>query len=66
MENDNVKLMSIDEACRQLGLGRCSIYKLINQNRLKTVKIGSRRLVSQNAIQAFIANLEAGGDVRET
>ena len=60
---ENLKLLSIDQTCRQLGLGRWNIYKLINENRLLTVKVGKRRLVTPKAIRAFIASLEAEGGV---
>jgi len=37
MKDEDLKLLSIDLACEYLGMGRWSIYKLINQNKLKTV-----------------------------
>jgi len=58
IDNEELKLLSIDQTCERLGLGRWSIYKLIRQNRLKTVTIGRRRLVTQAAILAFISKLE--------
>jgi len=61
MENEHLKLLSINQACERLNLGRWSVYKLINQNRLRTVKLGRRRLVTMGAIRAFIENLEAEG-----
>ena len=65
MQNDHLKLLNIDQACERLSLGRWSVYKLINQNRLKTVKIGKRRLVTMNAIDDFIKTLQEG-EVHET
>jgi len=66
MENEHLKLLNITQACEHLNLGRWSVYRLINQNRLKTVKVGKRRLVTRNAIRAFIETLEAEGGVHET
>ena len=66
MESEILKLVSIDEACEYLGLGRWSVYKLINQNKLKSVKIGKRRLVPVSAIRAFIKSLEEEGSDHET
>jgi len=66
MENEHLKLLNINQACERLNLGRWSVYKLINQNRLRTVKIGRRRLVTIGAIRAFIEDLEAEGGVSET
>ena len=54
----NQKLLNIDQVCETLGIGQFSVYKLINQRRLKSVKIGARRLVSYHALQKFIADLE--------
>ena len=65
MKNEHTKLLSIDQACERLNLGRWSVYKLINQNRLRTVKMGRRRLVTMGAIRAFIESLEAEGGVSE-
>lgn len=42
---------SIAEAAKALGLGRTSIYALINEGRLETIKIGRRRLVKVESIQ---------------
>jgi|GEM_PF-1406691 len=61
IDYEELKLLSIDQACECLGLGRWSIYRLIQQNRLKTVTVGKRRLVTQGAIRAFISKLEEEG-----
>jgi excisionase family DNA binding protein len=58
--NTDMRLISVPEACRRLGIGRCSIYKLINARTLKTVKIGARRLISVEAVKDCIALLEDG------
>jgi excisionase family DNA binding protein len=60
-KKENYNLLNIDQACQALGLGRWSVYKLINQNVLRTIKIGKRRLVSVGAVQDFVASLEAEG-----
>jgi excisionase family DNA binding protein len=39
------RALSVMETARAVGLSRATIYRLIEQNRLVTVKIGSRRLV---------------------
>lgn len=40
-----VLLVSINEAARALNLGRTSVYKLIDEGKLETRKMGRRRLV---------------------
>lgn len=46
-------LMSVVEAARRLGIGRTKIYELIESGRLPSVKIGKRRLISHEMIEAF-------------
>jgi excisionase family DNA binding protein len=45
---------SITEAAEALGLGRTSIYALINDGRLETIKIGRRRLIKVNSIHRLL------------
>ena len=64
MEQDNntkgqdLRLINIEEACRRLNIGRWSIYQLINKNVIKTVKIGTRRLISTKTLNDYIMSLE--------
>jgi excisionase family DNA binding protein len=46
--------LSIADTCLTLGLSRSSIYKLINSGRLRTLKIGSRTLVTSESIRALV------------
>lgn len=45
---------SIADATKALSLGRTSIYALINQGQLETVKIGRRRLIKVESIRRLI------------
>ena len=47
-------LISIREATEMLGIGRTTIYRLIAEGRLETVKIGSRRLVKVESLREII------------
>lgn len=61
MEQNNhndIRLISIREACKRLGIGNWAIYQQINKRKLKTVKIGGRRLVSIKSLNEFITALE--------
>jgi len=51
------RLLSIKQATFELGIGRSAVYELIAAEKLKTVKIGRRRLVAREAIEEFIAGL---------
>lgn len=50
--------ISIPEAARALGVGRSATYELLNAGKLKSVKIGSRRLVTVASVMAFADSLE--------
>ena len=45
---------SISDAAKALSLGRTSIYSLINEGRLETIKIGRRRLVKVDSIRRLL------------
>ncbi len=46
--------VSINDAARALGLGRTSIYSLINERKLEARKLGRRTLVTAESIRALI------------
>jgi excisionase family DNA binding protein len=57
------KAVSIDGAARLLGLGRSSLYDLLETGRIRSVKVGSRRLVPTAALDEFLSGaptVEAG------
>ncbi|WP_051520210.1 helix-turn-helix domain-containing protein [Sphingobium sp. Ant17] len=47
---------SINDAAKALSLGRTSIYALIKEGRLDTVKLGRRTLVKTASIRALIGD----------
>ena len=48
------KLISIEEACQILGVGRTSVYRLISDNKLQTLHIGRRHLVVMESIDRLL------------
>ena len=52
------RAVSVVEAARICGLSRATVYRLIAQKKLMTVKIGARRLVPVAAIDALLAIAE--------
>lgn len=50
--------LSIDEVANSLGLSRQTIYVEINEGRLKTFKVGRRRLCSPSALADYVASRE--------
>lgn len=51
------RCLSVDETATALGLGRTKIYELIREGRLKSVKVGRRRLVPAVAVDEFLETL---------
>jgi excisionase family DNA binding protein len=50
----NAVATSVTGAAQALGIGRTSIYALIREGRLKTVKLGRRTLITVESIQRLI------------
>lgn len=50
-------LTSINDAARALNLGRTSIYALIREGRLETVKMGRRTLVKVDSIHRLVGDV---------
>ena len=50
------RLLSVDEAAVTLGLGRSLLYGEIQAGRVRSVKVGRRRLVPSAAITDYIAS----------
>ena len=46
--------LSVNETAKVLGLGRTSIYALIREGRIETVKLGRRTLVKTDSIRRLI------------
>jgi excisionase family DNA binding protein len=53
------RALSIKEAARACNLSRATAYRLIAAGRLATIKIGSRRLVRPEALDALLAKGDA-------
>lgn len=49
---------SVEEAALKSSLGRRSIYEAIGTGELRSFKRGRRRLISDEALREFVANLE--------
>ena len=55
------RLLSIDEAASSLGIGRSRLYDEIGAGRLRSIKVGGRRLVAAGSITDFIAAAASHG-----
>ncbi|MDM4783052.1 helix-turn-helix domain-containing protein [Micromonospora aurantiaca] len=50
-------MLRVEEAARALGIGRSLVYDLIRSGRLRSFKVGSRRLIPAAAIDEVITTL---------
>ncbi|WP_298454848.1 helix-turn-helix domain-containing protein [uncultured Cellulomonas sp.] len=50
----------VEEAAQALRVSRDTMYELIRSGRLRTIKVGSRRLVPVLALDEFVAAALAG------
>lgn len=51
--NENY-ILSIDEACEQLKIGKSGLYQLMRSGQLKAFKIGRNRKIPQSSITDYI------------
>jgi excisionase family DNA binding protein len=49
---------SVKDAAKALSLGRTSIYALINEGRLHTIKLGRRTLIKIDSIHALLSECD--------
>lgn len=45
---------TVNEATEALGIGRTTLYELINADKLAVVKIGSRTIIRRKDLDAFL------------
>lgn len=60
METNNLpqrRVLRVEEAAELLGVGRSLVYDLIRDGRLRSFKVGSRRLVPVAAVDELVAVL---------
>jgi excisionase family DNA binding protein len=55
------QLHDVPTVMKRLRLGRSKTFELIATNKLRSVKVGRRRLVSEAALTEYIETLDAGG-----
>jgi excisionase family DNA binding protein len=58
------RLHNIESAMARLGVGRSTVFELIASGALRSVKVGRRRLVPEQAIRDFVDRLDQ--QARET
>ena len=53
----SVQLLDLKQVQQRLDVGRSSVYELVMSGQLRSVKIGKRRLVPENALTEFVEDL---------
>ena len=56
-EGNDMRLFTVNQVCSRLGVKRNTLYKLINNLELKSVKIGAHRLFRPSDVQSFVEGL---------
>lgn len=53
----NDQLLTINDLCTELGIGKNTAYKLTTQTQqIKSAKIGHRIIITRNALDEYISN----------
>ena len=62
IEEQRPVMLTVDEACESLRISKWTLYRLIHEKRIKTGKLGTRRLIPAASIADLVAEiLEAEG-----
>ena len=46
---------NVEDACRMIGIGRTSIYRLATEGKIRIIKVAGRSLVPADSLRALIA-----------
>lgn len=61
-DGTTARLNTVEEVMDRLRIGRSTAFELIGSRRLRSVKVGRRRLVSEAALVQFIEELDRQTD----
>ncbi|MCI9530444.1 MAG: helix-turn-helix domain-containing protein [Lachnospiraceae bacterium] len=50
----NKDLLTIEDVCQELGIGRSTAHKLLKKKKIKSCKIGSRLIVRKEELKRYI------------
>ena len=59
-------LLTVEEAARELSLGRSLLYELLLRGELRSVKVGRCRRIPRADLEAFVEELRAGSAAPES
>lgn len=58
----NKDLLTVEDVCKELGIGKNTAYSLIKDKKIKSAKVGKRHLVHRAELQKYIASTILSGD----
>ena len=50
-------LVTVEEAARLLGIGRTTMFELIGSGKVKSIRLGRRRLIARTSLESFVDGL---------
>lgn len=53
----NPLLLTINQVAALLNIGRTKTYEIVRSNKMKSIKVGSRRLIPREAVEKYIAEV---------
>jgi len=54
---DDARLLTVEEAARRLSLGRTTLYALLKDGQITSVRVGRLRRIPAEALDAYTARL---------
>lgn len=61
----NQQLLTIEDVCRELSVGKHTVYQLCQTGELKSFKLGRRIVIHQYDLNTFIDSLKNGAKLRD-
>lgn len=53
----NKDLLTVNDICRELGIGKTTAYKLIKDKKIKSGRIGQKILVRRKDLETYISGV---------
>ena len=62
LEEVDAGMLTVEDACEYLKVGRTTVFKAIKEGHLQTIKIGRRTLIPRVAARQFLWLRRSGGE----
>ena len=56
-QNHRKRVMTVAEFCRDYSLSKTKAYDFMNQGKLRSLKIGAKRVITDDAAEEWLASL---------